>query len=71
MLVTEPQEPARNATPLQVLKAVLSAFIGIRRGAAHERDITTIKPAQVIIVGIICAAILVVSVLLLVRLVTS
>jgi hypothetical protein len=71
MIVTEPAGTPRKATPLQVVKAVLSAFIGIRKGAAHERDIATIKPVQVIVVGIIAAAVLVFGVLLLVTFITS
>jgi len=71
MLMTEPQHTPRKATPLQVLKAVLSAFIGIRRRAAHEEDAVTITPLQVIITGIICAAIFVLSLIILVRHITS
>ena len=63
--------PQRKATPLQVAKAVLSAFIGIRKRAAHERDLVTITPLQVIVTGIIFAAILVLSLIVLVRHVTS
>jgi hypothetical protein len=61
----------RKATPLQVAKAVASAFIGIRRGAAHERDAVTITPIQAIIAGLIGAAIFVASLILLVRYITS
>jgi len=71
MLMTEPQQPERKASPLQVAKAVLSAFIGIRKRTAHENDAVTIKPLQVIITGIIFAAIFVLSLILLVRFVTS
>ena len=61
----------RRAGPLQVVKAVLSAFIGIRKGAAHDNDLATITPLQAIVTGIIAAAILVVCMLLLVRFVMS
>ena len=71
MITSETVEMERKATPLQVVKAVLSAFIGIRKSAAHEHDIATIKPAQVIIVGIIAAAIFVLSLVALVRYITS
>lgn len=71
MLMTEPQQPGRKASPLQVAKAVLSAFIGIRKRAAHERDAVTITPPQVIVTGIICAAIFVFSLIVLVRFITS
>jgi len=71
MLMTDTQQPERKATPLQVAKAVLSAFVGIRRRAAHEHDAVTIKPLQVIITGIVFAAIFVLSLVMLVRYVTS
>jgi DUF2970 family protein len=64
-------EPSRKATPLQVAKAVLSAFIGIRKGAAHERDAVTITPVQVIVAGVIGAAIFVLSLITLVRYITG
>jgi len=69
--MTEPQQPQRKATPLQVAKAVLSAFIGIRKRAAHERDVVTITPLQVIVTGIVFAAIFVLSLIVLVRYITS
>ena len=71
MLMTEPRHASRKASPLQVAKAVLSAFVGIRRRAAHEHDAVTIKPLQVIITGIVFAAIFVLSLILLVRYITS
>ena len=63
MIVAAPADPgqeaksrgSRRAGPLQVVKAVLSAFIGIRRGAAHEDDAAKITPVQAIITGIIAA----------------
>jgi len=71
MIVALPVEPSRKAGPLQVVKAVLSAFIGIRKSAAHENDAARITPVQAIITGIVAAAILVVSVALLVRFILS
>jgi hypothetical protein len=71
MVVSEPAGTPRKATPLQVAKAVASAFIGIRRRASHERDVVTITPLQAIIAGVIGAAIFVVSLVLLVRFVAS
>jgi len=70
-LMTEPQQPQRKATPLQVARAVLSAFIGIRKRAAHEHDAVTITPLQVIVTGIVFAAIFVLSLIVLVRYITS
>ena len=64
-------ESPRKATPLQVTKAVLSAFIGIRRRAAHERDAVTLSPVHVIIAGVLAAAVFVLCLVMLVRIVTS
>ena len=71
MGMTLESESPRKATPLQVAKAVLSAFIGIRQRAAHERDAVTLSPAQVIVAGVIAAVILVMSLVMLVRYITS
>jgi hypothetical protein len=71
MLMTEAQHAPRKATLLQVAKAVLSAFIGIRKRAAHERDVVTITPLQVIVTGIVFAAIFVLSLIVLVHFITS
>ena len=64
-------QPERKATLLQVAGAVLSGFIGIRKRAAHEQDAVTISPVQVIVVGVIAAAIFVLSLVMLVRTITS
>ncbi len=71
MVVSDPAADPRKATPLQVAKAVLSAFIGIRRRAAHERDLVTLTPVQVIVAGVVAAVIFVLSLVLLVRFITS
>jgi DUF2970 family protein len=71
------QEPPSGGAPeprpagfLQVLGAVFSSFFGIRKRAAGERDMVTIKPVHVIVAGLLGAAILVVTVVLLVSYVT-
>lgn len=61
----------KAASPLQVAKAVLWSFLGIRKRAEHESDGMQLKPAQVIIAGIIGAAIFVLSLALLVRFIVS
>jgi hypothetical protein len=71
MIVAEPAEAPPRASLLQIVKAVLSAFIGIRKGAAHDRDIATLKPAHVIAVGIVAAVVLVLSLVALVRLIIT
>jgi hypothetical protein len=62
---------ARKAGPLDVARAVFWSFLGIRKRAAHEKDAVTIKPVQVIVAGIIGAVIFVLSLVTLVRFITS
>ena len=69
-LVTAPDK-GRKAGPLDVAKAVFWSFLGIRKRAAHEHDAVTITPVQVIVTGIIAAAVFVLSLVLLVRWITS
>ena len=58
---------SKPASPLQVAKAVFWSFLGIRRRTAHESDAVQLKPSQVIVAGLIGAAILVLSLVLLVK----
>jgi len=67
----EPAGQRRVAGPLDVAKAVFWSFLGIRKRAALEQDMVTLKPLHVIIAGIIGAAILIFSIVMLVRFVTS
>ena len=67
---SDPDRPARAATLREILGAVLWSFFGVRKGEAMRRDTVTIKPHQVIIVGILCAAVLVATLLILVRVIT-
>jgi len=57
----------KTASPLQVAKAVFWSFFGIRRRAEHEKDLAQIKPVQVVIAGLVGAAIFVLSLVLLVK----
>ena len=61
----------RNAGPLDVARAVFWSFLGIRKRAAHEKDAVTIKPVQIIVAGIIGAIIFVLTLVVLVRFITS
>jgi hypothetical protein len=75
-LVSEPdstrtQREPRKAGPLDVAKAVFWSFLGIRKRSAHEQDFVTLRPMQVIIAGIIGAVLLVLSIVTLVRFITS
>ena len=59
--------PAKSASFLQVVEAVFWSFFGVRKGRDMSRDVGTIKPQHVIIVGVVLAAILVVTLITLVR----
>jgi Protein of unknown function (DUF2970) len=60
-------EAPQKATLLQVVRMVLSAFLGIRKRTEHEKIVVT--PLQVIIVGLMAAAVFVGTVVTVVRLV--
>ena len=65
------EQTPKSASLLQVVKAVFWSFLGIRKRAAHESDVTQLKPAQVIIAGLVGAAIFVLSLVLLVKFIVS
>ncbi|HET7633353.1 MAG TPA: DUF2970 domain-containing protein [Burkholderiales bacterium] len=50
---------ARKATPLRVAKAVFWSFFGVRKESDLDRDAVTIRPVQIIIGGLLGAALLV------------
>ncbi|MDQ2916366.1 MAG: DUF2970 domain-containing protein [Pseudomonadota bacterium] len=54
----------------QVAGAVLWSFFGVRKGDAMRRDMVTIRPHDVIIVGILIAGGLVVTLLIAVHFIT-
>jgi diacylglycerol kinase len=60
-------EAPRKAGPLQVAKAVFWSFFGIRRRAEHEADVKQLTPVQVIVAGLIGAALFVATLVLIVR----
>jgi hypothetical protein len=66
-MVMEP----KKATPLQVAKAVFWSFLGIRRKQDYEQDAVRLTPVQIIVAGIIGAALLVMTLILLVRFIIS
>jgi len=63
--------PAPRAGMFQVFRAVLWSFLGIRRKAHHESDAMRLRPVQVIIAGLIGAALFVLTLVLVVHFVIS
>lgn len=57
----------KKATPVAVAKTVLSAFFGVRRRGDHEAETVQLKPAQIIVAGLVAGMVFVGGLLLLVR----
>jgi amino acid transporter len=64
-------EPRAKASPLQVLRAVLWSFIGIRKSSGYADDVAKIRPVQVIVAGVLVAALFVGSLVVLVKFLTA
>ena len=62
-----PDKPTFAST----VKAVLWSFIGIRSRRDYEQDVSKLNPIHVIVAGVIAAAIFVIVLLLVVRLVLA
>ena len=60
----------RKAGALQVAGAVFWSFLGVRKSRDHDADAVSLTPLQVIVAGIIGAALFVASLILIVRWVT-
>jgi hypothetical protein len=59
-----------KGTWLQIAKAVFWAFFGVRKQSDLDSDASSLTPAQVIIGGLIGAALFVMSLILVVKIVT-
>ena len=67
----KPVEKQEKASALQVLRAVLWSFIGIRKSSGYADDVAKIRPVQAIVAGLIVAALFVGSLVVLVRFLTA
>jgi len=65
-----PDSEPKPASFLRVLVAVFWSFFGVRKRAAGERDMVTIKLVHVVIAGLLGAAFLVAVMITLVRVIT-
>ena len=63
--------PARSVGPLQIASAVFWSFFGVRKRRNLEEDATTIKPQHIIIAGIIGAALFVLVLIVIVRVIVA
>jgi hypothetical protein len=62
---------SKRSNPLRAVSAVLSAFIGIRKSTARDKDLASLKPIHVIVAGLIAAAVFVATIVTLVLVITS
>ena len=60
-----------RASPMQVARAVMWSFIGIRKSSGYENDVAKIKPLQAIVAGLVGAAVFVISLVMLVTFLTA
>ena len=63
-------EKQKSATLLETVRAVLWSFFGVRNADEYEKDWSRLSLPKIIIVGIIGAAIFVLTLVLLVNFVT-
>jgi hypothetical protein len=61
----------KQASFLDVLKTIAFGALGVRRRADHEQETARIKPLHIIIAGIIAAALFILTLITIVRMVVA
>lgn len=61
----------RKASPAEVAKAVFWSFFGVRKKKDYASDAANISPVQVVVAGLVGAVIFVLTLVMVVKLVTS
>ena len=61
----------RPASFLDVLKTIAFGALGVRRRADHERETTGIKPLHIVIAGVVAAAVFILTLITIVRVVVG
>jgi hypothetical protein len=70
--MSEQEQPSqRKASFTATMKAVLWSFFGVRKHSDYERDAASLNPVHVIIAGLIGAALFVVVLIVIVKLVVA
>jgi hypothetical protein len=65
------QAVPRKASMLEAARTVLSAFVGVRRRADHERDTVAITPVQIVVMAVALVALFIFTLLTIVRFVVG
>ncbi len=61
----------RRMSFVATVKAVMWSFFGVRKNSAYEKDTQKLNPVHVIVAGIIAAALFVMTLLMLVKMVVA
>ncbi|MBL8482480.1 MAG: DUF2970 domain-containing protein [Rhodocyclaceae bacterium] len=69
--MNEPDPQPRRATLFDTLRAVLGAFVGIRKRSSGDFDMGSLNPVHVVIIGVAAAAIFVLTIVFVVRMIVS
>ena len=67
----EQTRPMPKTSPFRVLKTVFWSFFGVRRGKDQQEDFAGVTPLQIVVAGVIGAAIFVATLITLVKFITS
>jgi hypothetical protein len=62
---------APRVSPLKLFRTVFWSFFGVRRRTDNQADLAGITPLQVVVAGVVGAAIFVTTLILLVRFITG
>ncbi len=62
-----PSPVQRKGSFLRTVRAVAWSLIGLRKGSEYEKDVETLNPVHVIVVGLVAVFLLVVSLIALVN----
>jgi Protein of unknown function (DUF2970) len=67
----EQTRPMPKTSPFRVMKTVFWSFFGVRRGKDQKDDFAGVTPLQIVVAGVIGAAIFVATLITLVKFITS
>jgi len=65
------ENPQSDPRFIKTVFAVAASFFGVRSSKQHEADIAQLKPLHVVLVGVAMAALFVLSLVLIVRMIAA
>lgn len=70
-ILTMETERGKQPSLFAIVSTILWSFLGIRRRAAHESQTVRLSPVQIVVAGVIGAALVVVALVVLVRVIVA